>query len=77
MGVPLVQVTYTDDSGVVQTDTVPFLSGLNVTTLGGSGGELVIEANGASQVQYSVIGVTTQGALQYSLRVNCRIESPG
>lgn len=77
LGVPLVQVSYTDDSGVVQTDTVPFLTGLNVTTLGGSGGEVIIETNGTSQVQYSVIGVTTQGALQYSLRINCRIESPG
>jgi hypothetical protein len=77
LGVPLVQATWTDDSGVAQTTTVPFFSALNVTTPGGASGELIIETNGSTQVQYSVIGVTTQGSLQYSLRINCRIESPG
>jgi hypothetical protein len=41
------------------------------------GGEVVIETNGATQVQYSVTGNITPGTLQYSLRINCAIESPG
>lgn len=76
LGVPLVQIKWTDPSGVAQTQTVPFLTALNVTALGGAGGSIVIRTNGASQVQYSVIGVTTQGALQYQLDIDVRIENP-
>lgn len=74
-GVLTVNAIFTDDSGVSRTVAVASLAA--ITGTGGAGGEIVIETNGSTQVQYSVTGVVTQGALQYSLRINCRIESPG
>ncbi len=75
---PAVQVNaiFTDDSGT--TRTVPVLgAGVDITTLTGQGGETTIESNGATNVQFSVTGVTTQGALQYSLRTGIRVLSAG
>lgn len=74
---PAVQVNaiFKDDSG---TRTVPVLAaGVDVTTLTGNGGVITIETDGVADVQFSVTGVTTQGALQYSLRAGIRILTPG
>lgn len=76
LGTLQVNAIFTDDSGVAR--TVPlFTVGKDITSTGGLGADVVIETNGATQVQYSVTGITTPGTLQYSLRVNCAIESPG
>lgn len=75
LGALNINAIFTDDSGVTRTVIVATLAA--ITGTGGAGGEIIIETNGSTQVQYSVTGVTTQGSLQYSMRINCRIESPG
>jgi len=77
-----VNIIYKDDGGT--TRTVPILlhgpgatGGVDITTLNGFGGSTTIETDGVANVNYSVTGVTTQGSLQYSLRVGIRIRSPG
>lgn len=68
-GAPILNVIFTDDSGVQR--TVSVATPPSVTALGGAGGLVVIESNGAA-IQWSVSGVVTPGTAQYSAR--CRVE---
>lgn len=78
VGVPTLNVVFTDDSGVAR--TVPVAAPPSVTAAGGAGGEVIIEssaAGSANAIRWSVTGVVTPGTAQYSAR--CRVEkiSPG
>lgn len=71
-----VNATWTDKTGVVQTKVICTYADIS-SLVHGEGGVIVIEANGASAVQYSVTGVTTAGALSYALRLTCLLLSSG
>lgn len=67
---------FTDDSGVSR-DIVVCTMGASVATLGGIGGQAIIETDGIAAIQYYVTGVISIGALVYSLRVKIDPVSDG
>lgn len=70
-GTPVLNVTWTDDSGVAQTKAVA--TGPALTTLGGNGGEIVIECGPSSALAtWSITGVGAPGNAKFSARL--RIE---
>ena len=67
-GTPVLNVTYTDDSGVSQTKVVA--TGSPLTTLGGNGGQVIIEVQGpATLASWSITGVGSAGNAKYSVRM--------
>lgn len=68
-GVPVLNVIFTDDSGVAR--TVPVATLANLTTLGGASGFAIIESNG-TQIQWSITGIVTPLTARFSAR--CCIE---
>ncbi len=70
-GTPVVNVIWTDDSGVAQTKAVA--TGPALTTLGGNGGEVIIECGPNSALAaWSITGVSSAGNAKFSVRL--RIE---
>lgn len=61
-GAPVLNVIFTDDSGIPRTVAL-------------TGSPITIETNGAA-IQYSVTGIVTPGPLSYSLKVGCKREQP-
>ncbi len=70
IGTPVLNVIYTDDSGVQQTKVVA--TGSALTTLGGNGGSVVIECNGSALSSWSITGVTSAGAARFSVRMRVK-----
>lgn len=67
-GTPVLNVTWTDDSGVVQTKAVA--TGPALTTLGGNGGEVIIECGPSlALATWSITGVGSIGAARFSVRM--------
>lgn len=67
-GAPVLNVSWTDDSGVAQTKVVA--TGPALTTLGGSGGEVVIECGSTSALAtWSITGVGSVGAAKFNVRL--------
>jgi len=75
-GTITVNAIFTDDSNVSRTVAIVTLAAA-VSTLGGNGGSIDIETNGAAAVQYSVTGIVTPGTLAYTLRVTAELISSG
>lgn len=75
LGNAVLNVIYTDLNGVVQTKPVTTL--LNVAGAAGdmASGSFVFSQSGATQVAYSISGITTPGALSYKADVAVRIAS--
>lgn len=70
-GTPVLNVTWTDDSGVAQTKAVA--TGTALTTLGGNGGQVVIECGpNGTLATWSITGVGAPGNAKFSARL--RIE---
>jgi hypothetical protein len=67
-GAPTINVSWTDDSGVAQTKAVA--TGPALTTLGGNGGQIIIECgpNGALAT-WSITGVGSAGTSKFSVRL--------
>lgn len=66
---------FTDDSGVAR--TVPVCSIASIAGVNGLGGVISVQTRNGSAIQYSVTGIVTPGALQYSLRVTARKNNNG
>lgn len=67
-GTPVLNVSWTDDSGVAQTRGVA--SGSALTTLGGNGGQVIIECGpSGSLATWSITGVGTPGTSKFSARM--------
>lgn len=68
VGTPVLNVLYTDDSGVQQTKVV--VTGPALTTLGGVGGEVIIECGSSLALSnWSISGVTTPLTSKFSVRM--------
>lgn len=67
-GTPILNATWTDDSGVAQTKAVA--TGTALTTLGGNGGELIIECGPSlALVTWSITGVGSAATSKFSVRM--------
>jgi hypothetical protein len=67
-GTPVLNVTWTDDSGVAQTKAVA--TGPALTTLGGNGGEVIIECGPNNALAtWSITGVGSVGNAKFSVRM--------
>jgi hypothetical protein len=67
-GTPVLNVTWTDDSGVAQTRVVA--TGSALTTLGGNGGEVIIECGPSlALATWSITGVGSAGTSKFSVRM--------
>jgi len=67
-GTPVLNVTWKDDSGVSQ--TVAVATGTALTTLGGNGGQVIIECGSSlTLVTWSITGVTSAGTSKFSVRM--------
>lgn len=80
IGPPALNVVFTDDSGVER--TVAVATAPSVTTLGGAGGEALIEVSVATaqtinSIRWSVTGVVSAGSAQYSARMRVEKVSSG
>jgi len=70
-GTPVLNCTWTDDSGVAQTKVVA--TGTALTTLGGNGGDIIIECGpNGTLASWSITGVGSPGNAKFSVRM--RIE---
>jgi hypothetical protein len=74
-GVVTINAIFTDDSGNVR--TVAVATSASIVSTNGQGGSIEIETNGTTQVQYSITGIVTAGALSYSARISCDLISDG
>jgi hypothetical protein len=70
VGTPVLNVVFTDDSGVARTLAIATSTAL--TTLGGSGGFAVIESKAASAISWSTTGVVSAGLARFSVRMRIR-----
>lgn len=67
-GTPVLNVSWTDDSGVAQTKAVA--TGTALTTLGGNGGEVIIECGPSGALAtWSITGVGSVGNAKFSVRM--------
>jgi hypothetical protein len=72
-GAPVLNVTWTDDSGVAQTRAVA--TGPSMTTLGGGGDEVIIECGPSlALVTWSITGVVSAGSAPAKFSVRMRVE---
>lgn len=70
------KATWTDDSGSTQTATICTYADISVL-VGGAGGVIAVAKAGSSNIQYSVTGITTAGALVYTVRIKSELLSDG
>lgn len=75
VGNPILNVIFTDDSGVQR--IVPVAASPSLTALGGNGGLVPIESAAGGAISWSVTGIGSAGSSKYSIRMRISVRSIG